>query len=218
MTTGLYVLHDIGDREGGAPWRDAASAVLPIEAPDLPGHGGSSMPIGGNYDVAGAAFFIAREVARTDRAGLGVAVGVGTSGWSAQLAALAGLATALVLVDGLGDPWLDPPQRARLRRLRFRAIADDPAALAPHERGGLDPRLAHGVDPHGSRELALEAAAATEVPTLICGTRPPDAEVVAAFPTATVAPVSSTHARDVVPEIAEWLGHRRVDALPPQRW
>ena len=58
MTTGLFVLHDLGDADAGAPWRQESTVVLPVEAPDLPGHGPSHAPIGGNYEVVSGGFFV----------------------------------------------------------------------------------------------------------------------------------------------------------------
>lgn len=167
----ILVLHAPGDPAAGRPWRDALAATRwegPVLAPDLPGHGEAPPPVGGDHELADAAFEAMRTLVD---AGLSrarpVVVGVGANGWAAQLLALGGRARALVLVDGLGSPWVTAEEGARLDRERMRALSDDPAALAPHTGGGLDPRLAHGPHPHGSRDLALRAARAVAVPTLV---------------------------------------------------
>ena len=72
--------------------------------------------------------------------------------------------------------------------------------------------------PHGSKALALEAAAATSVPTLILSTSAADGDVAGAFGDGVARSVASTSPHDVVPEIIGWLGRRRTEDLPPQRW
>ncbi|MDQ3106837.1 MAG: hypothetical protein M3Q68_03430, partial [Actinomycetota bacterium] len=151
-TSALFILHDVGDAGGGAPWADAFRAAGwtgSVVAPDLPGHAGTSPPEGGNHEPADAAFVAVRALEDERTA---VVVGVGVNGWNAQLHGLAGRASMVVLVDGLGGPWT-PVRDAVLReRDRLRAIADDPAAVAlPPDGSMLDPRLRHGLAAHGSR-------------------------------------------------------------------
>ena len=172
MNPSLLVLHDVGDAAGSGPW--AAALVEAgwrgrIVAPDLPGHAGAPPPVGGHHEMCDAAF-VASAVLGDLGSGPLVALGVGTNGWSAQVLALGGRATALVLVDGLGAPWLDADEVVQLQIDRLRAIADDPAALAPAPAGVLDPRLRHGVGHLADLDFARRAAAATPVPVLVIET------------------------------------------------
>jgi pimeloyl-ACP methyl ester carboxylesterase len=141
-----------------------------VRAPDLPGHGATPPPVGGSYELADAVFAVLPSLAGGSPGSEPVVVGVGTNGWSASVLALGGRAAALVLVDGLGGPWVDAPMAIAAGRDWLRAIADDPAALAPAPAEGPDPRLRHGVPPHGSRSLAERAAGATAVPALLVET------------------------------------------------
>jgi len=165
------VLHEIGDPGGGGPWRAAledAGWRGVVLAPDLPGHGAEPPPVGGNYELMDPAYAAVRALGAAGRGDdRPVVIGVGTSGWSAHVLALGGRASGLVLVDGLGGPWADPRTVIAGGRDWLRAIADDPAAVAPPPPGTLDPRAGHGVPPHGSRRLVERAAAATPVPTLL---------------------------------------------------
>jgi hypothetical protein len=167
--TPLLVLHDVGDPDGGGRWRSALEAAGwpgPVQAPDLPGHGTSPAPVGGSYELTDAVLHVLPSVpARNPDAP--VVLGVGTNGWSASILALGGRASALVLVDGLGGPYRTSSDAMAAERLRVRAIADDPEAVAPPPAGGLDPRLRHGVSPLGNRAMAERAAAATPVPVLL---------------------------------------------------
>ena len=186
----VLVLHDVGDAGGGGPWREAladAGWTGTILAPDLPGHVGAPPPEGGQHESADAAFVAVRTLAAAGvERGTPVVVGVGVNGWSAQLHGLGGRASAVVLVDGLGGPWVTVREEVLAGRDRLRAIAADPEAVAPMPPGApLDPRLRHGVPPHGSRRMAFEAAARMPVPVLTVesaasGTPPEDAEAIAA--------------------------------------
>jgi len=167
----VLVLHDVGEVDGGAPWRTAFESAGwpgPVLAPDLPGHGRQPAPVDGAYELGDAALTAVRLLAE---AGPGqerpVVVGVGVNGWSAQILALGNRASGLVLVDGLNGPWADPATVIHAGRRWLRAIADDPAAVAPAPANGLDPRLRHGVAPHRDRRLAERAAVALPVPALL---------------------------------------------------
>jgi pimeloyl-ACP methyl ester carboxylesterase len=165
----LLVLHELCDPLGGSPWRAAAVAAgWPGEvlAPDLPGHAGAAPPLGGNYELADPAFV----AARLSLDGTPVVVGVGASGWAAQLLALGGRALALVLVDGLGAPWLEPRESVAARRRHIRALAGDDEAMSPPPRSSHDPRLRHALEPHASRSMAARAMSALRVPVLVLET------------------------------------------------
>jgi pimeloyl-ACP methyl ester carboxylesterase len=171
VTAPIVVLHEVGDERGGAPWRDALAAAGwrgPVVAPDLPGHAGTPPPPGGNYEIDDALLAVLPLLAALDAAlPAPVVVGCGVNGWASQVLALAGRASAVVVVDGLGGPWSTPRQRIDGARDLLRAIADDPAAMAPAPPQGLDPRLRHRMAQHGSRRLASRAAAAMPVPALL---------------------------------------------------
>lgn len=199
----------IADLLGASPaaWRRAtARQPWTVDVPSLPGRDGEPAPMGGNYDLVTTGYAMARFVADRPGRRWNIVVGVGMSGWSASVAVFAGYADALALVDGLGDPWLTPSDRSDRQRDRFRAIEADVAALTPHHGGGTDPRLRHGVESHGSRSLALEAAAATQVPTLILSTDQQigDPAVVAAYPRATALSGIDCEPSAVIDEIVEW--------------
>jgi hypothetical protein len=165
----ILVLHDAGAADGGAPWGAAlAAAGWPgaVHAPDLPGHGATPAPTDGAYELVDAALHVLPLCATLEDEAP-VVLGVGANGWAAQLLAIGGRAAALVLVDGLGGPWLQPAQAIAEDRARLRAILDDPAAVAAPPPTGLDPRLVHGIGGQTSRDLAVRAAAAITVPTLV---------------------------------------------------
>jgi pimeloyl-ACP methyl ester carboxylesterase len=176
-TAPVLVLHDVGDERGGEPWRselDRAGWPGTVLAPDLPGHAGAPPPPGGAYELTDAVLTAVRLLGApegTERI-RPVAVGLGVNGWAAELLALGGWARALVLVDGLGGPWRDGPGAIAAGRQWLRAIADDPTAIASASAGAgpLDPRLRHGVPPHGSRALAERAASEMPVPALLVET------------------------------------------------
>lgn len=194
----LLGFHAPGDPNGGAVWREAVAAgrwAGPVQFPDLPGHANAAPPIGRTYDRIEPAYGFAQLVGQNpelDDVADRIVIGVGISGWSAQLVALAGRATALVLVDGLQGPFVTVAEHVAHRRDAFRAQADrniaaitDPKldAIPP---GGLDPRLQLFPAPIGSRSLAEEAAQGINMPTLIIesaksGTAPSDADALAAL-------------------------------------
>jgi len=131
--TPVLVLHDAGDVGGGGPWRIALTEAAwtgPVLAPDLPGHGGAPAPSGGAYEPADAVLHVLAHVA-PDGGPRPVVVGVGVHGWAAQLLALGGRSSGLVLVDGLGGPWMGPVEATDRVRRWLRAISDDPDAVGP---------------------------------------------------------------------------------------
>jgi pimeloyl-ACP methyl ester carboxylesterase len=187
ITHPVVVLHDVGDELGGGPWATALTAAGwtgRVLAPDLPGHAGAPPPEGGNYESADTAYVLVPLLAELGEPA--VVVGVGVNGWNAELCGLAGKALAVVLVDGIGAPWITPTAAVHWQREWLRSIADDEAAVAPPPSGGrvLDPRLRHGLPPHGSRRLALRGAARLDVPLVLlespASAAPPgDAEAIA---------------------------------------
>ncbi|HEX5266329.1 MAG TPA: hypothetical protein VFW24_06110 [Acidimicrobiales bacterium] len=212
----LLVLHALGDPEGGAPWAGAFRAAGwpgAVHTPDLPGHAGREPPLGGGYHRADPALFGALVLAE-GAVESAVVVGVGPSGWGAELLALGSRAVALVLVDGLGGPWLDAPAAVEAERAWVRRLADDPAALAPAPAGGrLDPRLGHGVPGQTDRGLALRAAGAVSVPVLVVETAGPGPallspgeteEVVAAFPAAELVRLEGASPAAVADAVTKW--------------
>ncbi|HSL72917.1 MAG TPA: alpha/beta fold hydrolase [Ilumatobacteraceae bacterium] len=166
--TDLLVLHDLG-APGGDEWA-AAFAGWPgrVLAPDLPGHNDTPPPVGGQYQ-SGDAVYVALELLRREAPEELVVVGVGHSGAAAQILALGGRAAGLVLLDGLGGPWLGPDEvDAQQRELR-RRILTTPVALSGPTPGAIDPRttmVVGAVD----REFAVRQAAAMPVPVLLIET------------------------------------------------
>ncbi|HVM07732.1 MAG TPA: alpha/beta hydrolase [Acidimicrobiales bacterium] len=108
LPTPILVLHDLGVPDAGRPWRDAladASWNGPVLAPDLPGHGSTPVRDGGSYEHSDSLLSIIPLYAELDPdLPSPIVVGVGLHGWAAQVLALAGRASGVVLVDGLGGP------------------------------------------------------------------------------------------------------------------
>jgi len=214
----LLVLHDLGDPGGGRRWRTALEgAGWPgaVRAPDLPGHGTTPAPVGGSYELTDPVLAVLPSVPAEDP-DPPVVLGVGTNGWCASILALGGRASALVLVDGLGGPFRSQADVMAAERERLRAIADDPAAVAPPPATGLDPRLRHGVTPLGHPGVAERAAAATQVPVLLVespasavGREERDA-VARRYPAgATVAEVASADPDTVAAAVVAWASAGR---------
>jgi pimeloyl-ACP methyl ester carboxylesterase len=166
--TDLLVLHDVGAPGGGA-WT-AAFADWPgrVSAPDLPGHHGAPPPVGGNYETHDA-LYVALDTLRADPPDELVVIGVGHQGAAAQILALGGRAAGLVLVDGLGGPWLTPEEiEERERELRRRILAT-PDALTTPAIGTDDPRATMVLGP-ADRDFAVRQADAMPVPVLVVET------------------------------------------------
>lgn len=171
LSTPILVIHAMADPEGGAPWRRALADAGwngPVLAPDLPGHGSAPARVGGTYEHTDALLAILPLYASLEP-GLPppVVVGVGLHGWAAQVLALGGRASGLVLVDGLNGPWRTPVEQIASWAGWVRETFDDRAATAPAPTSGLDPRAAHVVPTHGSKRLAIKAARVMPVPALI---------------------------------------------------
>ncbi|MEJ7584082.1 MAG: alpha/beta hydrolase [Acidimicrobiales bacterium] len=165
----ILVLHDSAAEAAGAPWRAALTGAGwsgPVLAPDLPGHGETPAPSGGAYELVDAAVHVLPLLSEGNDAAP-VVVGVGLHGWAAQLLALGGRASALVLVDGLGGPWADASTRVERGIEGARAIVEDPLAVGPPPSIGLDPRLRHGMAVQTSLAFARRAASAVPVPVLV---------------------------------------------------
>lgn len=166
--TDLLILHDLG-APGGGEWA-AAFAEWPgrVRAPDLPGHNGTPPPVGGQH-TTGDAVFVALDLLRGNVHDELVVVGVGHNGAAAQVLALGGRATGVVLVDGLGGPWLGPDEiDARQREMR-RRILTTPAAMTMPAPGEDDPRATMVVGA-ADREFAVRQAEAMPVPVLVIET------------------------------------------------
>ena len=208
--TGLLVIHDAGG-PGGQPWADAFSAWLgPVVAPDLPGHGSAAPPDGGHHDLGDAVFAVAPLLPGADELPP-VVVGVGVNGHAATLLALAGRVTALVLVDGLGGPWLDVPARdAALRAVR-RRILDTPALREPHRGPGPDPR-ATALVPMTDRSFMVDVSRRIAVPMLVIETpaspTPDPEEVVAGADDCTLVRLADPAPSSVAAAVLEWWSGR----------
>jgi pimeloyl-ACP methyl ester carboxylesterase len=166
--TDVLVLHDLGAPGGGewaAAFADWSGRVL---APDLPGHNGAPPPVGGQYET-GDAVFVALEVLRAEPSDDLVVVGVGHNGAAAQILALGGRAAGLVLVDGLGGPWLGPVEIDAQARDMRRQILTTPPAISEPAPGASDPRATMVVGAL-DRAFAVRQADAMPVPTLIVET------------------------------------------------
>lgn len=210
--TSVLLLHDLGDPDGGSAWqRELEAGGLSIAAPILPGHAGAEPVPGrcyllGDPAVVAAQWFAAEGIETVD-----VVVGVGASGWSAQVIALAGRANRLVMVDGLGGPFLQIDELMARRRATIRAMA---AHVDNEPVGGssvaVDPRIEYAARGHHDRDLAQRAAESMAVPTLVIEsgsspTEPGDVELLApAFP-ADVMHAASPSPVDVASLIVRWL-------------
>lgn len=212
----VVVLHAFGDELAGAPWRTAfaeAGWTGPIVAPDLPGHGEAAAPVGGNYEQMDGFLAVLPLLAELgDATGPPVVVGCGVNGWAAHVLGLAGRASAVVVVDGLGGPWTAPRERIAAWRESLRALADDAAALGDPPPRGLDPRVRLGMVGHGSRRLAVRAAVAMPVPVLVVESpsSPLPADDVDALAAeyrsgATVERVTAATAEAVAAVVAPWM-------------
>lgn len=211
----LLVLHASGDLAGGAPWAEAFTAAgWPghVLAPDLPGHAGAPPPLGGNYESGGAVFAVLPLLRKLADGPRPVVVGVGCTGWGAMIVALSGRAAGLVLVDGLGGPWSTPQEIIAGQRDILRAIADDPAAVAPPPPGDSDPRLLHTIGTLRNERLATRMAAGMPVPTLVLespGSPLPATDrerLIGQFKAPVeVATVATARPSEVAPRVVAWL-------------
>lgn len=205
--TPLLVIHDLG-APGGGPWRAAFGPSWPgrVDSPDLPGHGDAPAPAGGNYEQGDAVFAVADRLPGPDDV-QPVVLGVGHNGHAVQVLALAGRASALVLVDGLGGPWLDVPERNEAVRSVRRDILITPSALDPHVPGSTDPR-ATLVLGSSDRDHAVRMLESVPVPTLVVETPSSpttDAdELAASIPRGALVRVRSSEPAAVAERVLAW--------------
>lgn len=204
--TDVLVLHDVG-APGGGEWADAfvgwPGRVL---APDLPGHNGMPPPVGGQHET-GDAVYVALDLLRADPSDELVVVGVGHNGAAAQILALGGRAVGLVLVDGLGGPWLDPVA-IDMRRIEMRRrILTTTGAVAEPAPGASDPRATMVVGA-ADREFAVRQAEAMSVPVLLVETplsQTPDTDdVVGHFAQATLTHTDARDPATIANAVSSW--------------
>lgn len=163
----LLVIHDVGDASAGSRWQGLVD-TWPGRAlaPDLPGHGETPPPTGASYALPDAAVYAWRAA---EGAGVisndVVVLGHASAGFAAELLAAGGRAAKLVLVDGLGPPWLTIDEIAAGAQRFMRELFDDPAALAP-PRTSPDPRLAHAFAPIWERGFVRDLRSSISVPVL----------------------------------------------------
>lgn len=217
----MLVIPDLVRGTTTAEWREATRAIASgvgiidiVDVVAMPGRNGQPQPIGGEYDLVTPGYAVAHILASHAERRWDIVVGAGISGWAAHLTVFGGHADSLVLIDGLGDPWITTTERSKLRRTRMRSIEADPEALAHHRGGDDDPRLAYGACGLGSRPMAIRAAVATRVPTLLISTggRLADREVIAGYRSARVLSSPTADATTLLASIAEWW-----DELPSPR-
>jgi pimeloyl-ACP methyl ester carboxylesterase len=165
--TGLLVLHGLGDAEGGTPWTETLASVgLPVQAPDLPGHGLARPPVDGTYTTGTILIAAARVLEGVEPPGP-VVLGVGASGWVALMLGVAGRASAVAVVDGLGGPWRNGTEAVAESVEWARRLMDDPLLARPVPAGEMDPRLAHPAPSFSNQRTVGQAIAALAVPLLV---------------------------------------------------
>lgn len=161
--TSAIVLHDLGDPDGGAGWREVVPAGW--QAPDLPGHGQSPAPRHGAYDPMGPA-----TIARWELGGTGLVVGVGQNAHAALILAVGGGCGAVTIVDGLWAAWRSPDEQITELYAGLRKVLDDPGAIAEAPRRGLDPRARHGYGVQVSAPFCQSFWGSVSVPVLVVET------------------------------------------------
>lgn len=203
----LLVLHELG-APGGEEWKLAfAGWIGSVDAPDLPGHGRAAQPVGGHHELGDAVFAVADRLDGDPP----VVLGVGANGHSALVIALGGRASGLVLVDGLGGPWLDVAGRnVALRDLR-REVLLTPGTMEAHQPPGTDVR-ATMVLPVADRSHVVDVCSRIAVPTLVVETPAsptPDAdEISAVFPDARLVRLVERTPTAVADVVVPWWDER----------
>ena len=218
--TSVVVLHALGDSDGGAPWSAALTrSGFTTLAPDLPGHGQAAPSVDGTYTNSLVLLTAVPSLPTDDSVPPPVIVGVGSSGWVAVVLALAGRATALALVDGLGGPWRNGADATAEGVDWGRRLLDDDYLLGPVPAGVPDPRLTHLFPPFSNQRVARQAVAALRVPLLVIST-PADllsseertALLAEAQVPLTNETTASALAAGVVPVLARWI----TSVFPPR--
>jgi hypothetical protein len=162
MTVAL--LHDLGDRDGGALWRSAAPPDWII--PDLPGHGSTPASRTGHCDPMSAVAIARWTLAYQTHAEASTLVGVGHNAHSALINAAGGECERVVIVDGLWGAWRSPADEIDAFYTMIRAIAADHAATAPPPASGLDPRASYGYGVMSSARFAQRLWSTIDQPLL----------------------------------------------------
>lgn len=163
----LLFLHEVGEADGAQRWRALDAGPGAVLVPDLPGHGVVPPEEGAYYAPGDVALVGVRALAAAGLDGEPPLVaGHGWGAFGAELLAAAGRASALVLVDGLGGPWVSRAELIDLQHAWLRSVLADPAALAPPPAGALDPRLRHGFPSVWEREFTEARRSAITVPVL----------------------------------------------------
>jgi hypothetical protein len=200
----LVFLHEIGDAGGARRWRPLADGWPgTVLVPDLPGHGVTPAEEGAYYAPGDAALFAVRALKAAGLDGRDcvdgeqpVASGHGWGAFGAELLAAAGRASALVLVDGLGGPWVSWSDLMHVQHDWLHAVLADPAALAPPPVDALDPRLRHGFPSIWERSFTDARRNAITVPVL-----------------ALESPASPTPSRERAERIAAFRGQARLEEI-----
>jgi hypothetical protein len=155
--------------------------------------------------------YVALDVVRAAAPDELLVVGVGQSGVAAQTLGLGGRAAGIVLVDGLGGPWLGPDGLDAERRRVLRQILTTPEALAEPPPGADDPR-ATMVTGAADRRFAVRQAEAMPVPVLLVETpsspTPDTDELAHHFARATVARLDSRDPALVAAAVRSWWTDR----------
>ena len=167
----LLVVHAWGDPLASTRWtalRDAWAG--PVVTFDLPGHRAEAPPTGASYAIGDAALYAERAYRDAGFAGTpAVVLGDSSAGFGAELLAAAGRAAALVLVDGLGGPWVTPADVFADGVRWCNEVFADPAATAAFDGGdgdGVDPRLRHGFPSVWVRDFTEARRRSIAVPVL----------------------------------------------------
>jgi hypothetical protein len=167
----LLVVHAWGDTLAATRWTRLREAWDgPVVTFDLPGHRAEPPPTGASYALGDAALYAERAYRDAGFGGARpVVLGDSSAGFGGELLAAAGRAVALVLVDGLGGPWVTPADVfADGVRWCNEVFADD-AATAPFDGGDdgdVDPRLRHGFPTVWVRDFTEARRRSIAVPVL----------------------------------------------------
>jgi len=217
MNPPLLVMNEPADVAGTGPWLDAFRAArwsgetLGIE---VAGTGGTAAPEGGHLDMVDPAFRTVEKLGiRLHDDGF-VGVGIGESGWAATVLGLARTLQALVLVDGVGAPFLDDDGWADQRRERLRAAADS----AEQSADAPDPRAGQPVGSHHSLDLAVRAMSTLTIPVLVIETPQSAAtaeqidQIAAAGASSKVTRLASRDEAEIARTVVDWCAGLDLDS------